>query len=1288
MRSSRRNSTASVTSATSITQTSEMFSGAGSEIIPSSISSLHYPHRFARPTENSPLLQAALDVDLRSVRSGVSAESDTANFRFFSADEIESAQGGSTLENAEFPVDYNTDWEYNIDKYGEDEPRDAASLASSASTSHYSHFRDRRDSNDSTESLLPSPRELPNFAAKLQYQRFYLAEEDLVIGIAGYAHCWWKKAVFIAICVATFGMAYVVLRWFPRYRANLMGTPCPLGNADWVVVENERGELTTVPVASVRWNEPLSSYLPLHEGEKDPIAPYLSSFVYRYTKFFYDPTEDLFRTNSLWYDRRWLSLHEAKAGISYRTHEQRQQVFGENTIEIEDKSIASLLVDEVLHPFYVFQVFSVLLWLADDYYYYALCILVISVVSIANSLVETRRTIRRLQQMSRFTCEVRVWRQGFWKQTDSRDLVPGDVFEVEATLATLPCDALLLNGECVVNESMLTGESVPVTKSAATHETVQSLPDSFVSPQLLRSYLYNGTGLLRSRADEPVCAMVLKTGFSTTKGALVRLMLFPKPTDFKFYEDSFKYIGFMTMIAFVGFTYSTYNFLKLGLPVRLIVLRALDIITIVVPPALPATLTIGSTFAISRLKKMQIFCVAPTKVNVGGKLDVVCFDKTGTLTQDGLDVLGVHVSRNAPGRRGFLFGPLVDDTGVAAFGNVFGEVGDAHESHNERHLLSGMACCHSIRVIDGDLMGDPLDVKMFGFSGWNIDEIGGKTVVTGPSGPTSAPAFTIEHEYEFVSNLRRMSVIATASGAAGAGERYIFTKGAPEVMTDICDPLTLPTDYEDVLYGYTHRGFRVIACAYKRERERKRRNQPHDATGVPPRTSAEADLVFAGFIVFENKLKESTTSTLQELNRAEIRTIMCTGDNILTAVSVARECELVPPSVQEIYTPIFNEGILEWVSMDGEKKLDPTSLTPTNGLGESYRLAVTGDVFRYLLTELKNDAVTCAVLMRCDIFARMSPDEKHELVERLQALDYTVGFCGDGANDCGALKAADVGISLLEAEASVAAPFTSRVFEITCVLDVIREGRSSLVTSFSCFKYMSLYSAIQFITVTILYKRGVNLGDFQFLYIDMFLILPLAIFMSWSKPFEKLSIKRPTANLVSPKVLVPLICHIATLALFQVVLWLMVQRQPWYIKPIPGSDDAVQSSDNTVLFLFSNFQYILIAVVLSSGPPYRESMSKNMPFMVNLAVSTALSMLLFAVSADSWMGELMQLTDMGAGFYVLMVVAAVLNLVVMVIGEERIFTKFARALKRLVKKGGSKKAWKNLRSEFSRVEVV
>ena len=111
-------------------------------------------------------------------------------------------------------------------------------------------------------------------------------------------------------------------------------------------------------------------------------------------------------------------------------------------------------------------------------------------------------------------------------------------------------------------------------------------------------------------------------------------------------------------------------------------------------------------------------------------------------------------------------------------------------------------------------------------------------------------------------------------------------------------------------------------------------------------------------------------------------------------------------------------------------------------------------MFHGCLTDLIPDA---QMLVKTQIFARMSPDEKNEVVERLQSLGYTVLMCGDGANDCAALKAADVGISLSEAEASVAAPFTSHIPDISCVLDVIKEGRSALVTSFSCFKYMLVH---------------------------------------------------------------------------------------------------------------------------------------------------------------------------------------------------------------------------------------
>jgi cation-transporting P-type ATPase 13A2 len=88
-----------------------------------------------------------------------------------------------------------------------------------------------------------------------------------------------------------------------------------------------------------------------------------------------------------------------------------------------------------------------------------------------------------------------------------------------------------------------------------------------------------------------------------------------------------------------------------------------------------------------------------------------------------------------------------------------------------------------------------------------------------------------------------------------------------------------------------------------------------------------------------------------------------------------------------------------------------------------------------------------------------------------------VGMCGDGANDCAALKQADAGISLSEAEASIAAPFTSKIQDISCVITLLKEGRAALTTTFQSFKFIELYSLIQFFTVSLLYISGTNISD-------------------------------------------------------------------------------------------------------------------------------------------------------------------------------------------------------------------
>lgn len=97
-------------------------------------------------------------------------------------------------------------------------------------------------------------------------------------------------------------------------------------------------------------------------------------------------------------------------------------------------------------------------------------------------------------------------------------------------------------------------------------------------------------------------------------------------------------------------------------------------------------------------------------------------------------------------------------------------------------------------------------------------------------------------------------------------------------------------------------------------------------------------------------------------------------------------------------------------------------------LNDDYAIAITGKAFNLLLDDPSKLYILKRVLLKAQIYARMSPDDKAYLVESLQThIKSEIGMCGDGANDCGALKQADMGISLSEAEASIAAPFTSKI---------------------------------------------------------------------------------------------------------------------------------------------------------------------------------------------------------------------------------------------------------------------
>uniref|UniRef100_A0A8C7DU94 Polyamine-transporting ATPase 13A3 n=1 Tax=Oncorhynchus kisutch TaxID=8019 RepID=A0A8C7DU94_ONCKI len=1026
---------------------------------------------------------------------------------------------------------------------------------------------------------------------RLRSQVNRLSEPEL----QGYRVCRWRVAVVGLWVLCTGGFLLLLLYWMP----------------EWCV--KATCSRTTVREAEVVLLQSTVSHCPRYYGRNH--SGYFSNYFIFSHQFI-----------------RYFTLHSTK--YYWNDEVQNFEVrlfFGVNEIAVKVPSVFKLLIKEVLNPFYIFQLFSVILWSADEYYYYAVAIVFMSVISIATSLYTIKKQYVMLHDMVAAHSIVRVSvcrANNDIEEALSTDLVPGDVMVIPSNGTIMPCDAVLVSGTCIVNESMLTGESVPVTKTNLPNpgEGDKEGDGAYSMEEHKRHTLFCGTHIIQTRfySGELVKAVVVRTGFSTAKGQLVRSILYPKPTDFKLYRDAYLFLLCLVAIAGIGFVYS----IVLSIMNKTIIIESLDIITITVPPALPAAMTAGIVYAQRRLKRIGIFCISPQRINICGQLNLVCFDKTGTLTEDGLDLWGVQ---------------RVDNGSFH-----LSEENAYKESLVKSQFVACMATCHSLTKIDGQLSGDPLDLKMFEATGWILEEATEEetslhdrimpTVVRPPKQlmppePVMSPEQDMElydlslayeigivRQFPFSSALQRMCVVARLLGEK---RMDAYLKGAPEVVASLCKKDTVPEDFADVLEDYTKQGFRVIALAHRRLESKLTWHKVQNIN----RDQMEANMEFLGLIIMQNKLKAETAGVLEDLRRAHIRTVMVTGDNMLTAISVARDCGMIPPQDRVIIADALpskdgQSAKINWRYADKPSKhvgkaprleeieisLEDVCHTDEPTSQDQYHFAMSGKSFAVISEHFQD--VLQKLVLRGTVFARMAPDQKTQLIEALQSVDYFVGMCGDGANDCGALKRAHGGISLSELEASVASPFTSRTPNISCVPSLIREGRAALITSFCVFKFMALYSIIQYISVTLLYSILSNLGDFQFLFIDIAIILLIVFTMSLNPAWKELVSRRPPSGLISGPLLFSVLTQILICLGFQTIAFLWVRHQACACNSSPHAnfspkhnssedDHNIKNYENTSLFYVSSFQYLIVAIVFSKGKPFRQPSYKNWPFVVS-----------------------------------------------------------------------------------------
>lgn len=1147
-------------------------------------------------------------------------------------------------------------------------------------------------------------------------QTFQFAdEENKDIRISFLSFSLMKLRIYLILSILTLGLIPIFFHWFKNLKIMLYNKETFLENATHVILAHLHKNKSTIKKLSNKQSTLLPHY------------PSKGLFSFNYKKHFYYFSIQKSKIKSL--KGKMLNklkknpelLKIYKKGNSDRTARQLISIYTQNLIEIKVDSIFNCLLKQIFSPFSMFQIVSIIIWLCDNYLSYALLIVIMMVMSISMDIYAIRSEAFKIRELAHHEVPVSLTRNSpsnrkpstqeckviiEQKQTNykiepenlsgseepllnatpqnslsvaknrvvsSFDICVGDIIDIKSN-EVVPADVLLIQGKCLIDESNLTGETVPVVKTPL-DETDLISEGNILSAGTLCLNTFNAKGI------------VIATGYYSKKGELVRSLLLADPIEFRFQKDSLKFILITIIVSFVGFIWFVFS-IALGkyaeyYTTSVLVIKGLEIFTVAVPPALPLCLAIGNAIANARLKKQNIFTRVLQKINEAGRVACACFDKTGTLTMNKLILFGIlpiYDGQAEIGEKGSLPEDEIDEEGgkFLVFDNLITmQLNEVYNKHcmNKRSiyrvLIESLGLCHGLSMFKNYPIGDPMEVQLFEESEFTMtenlvtDELTGITTLETFISPSldflnscdypNDFMFHILRRIDFSSDRKRMSVIMENNKDENT---TILTKGAPEILKALCDPTSLPFNFDEVLEEYTEQGLRVIAVAFKRIAS------VSDALSLSP-VQLENNLEFIGFLLFQNPLKENTASTIATLKSCKISCKMITGDNLLTATSVGIATGIVNKSAA-LFAAHAENGLIWWEQLENEdeKQNKHTSIFSQDHSGiylsrkssESYSsndsideeeqgaqrrliqaycdrktcsIVMSGDAFDILYARnWEKDKFLNSVLESAVVFARTSPEQKAQIVEKIQKWykirssdNWFVAFCGDGANDCSALKKADVGLSLSETEASIAAPFNTTVQDISSMIPLLREGKASLETAFMNFKYILYYSFCQFFALLAVYSHAGEFANGHYYYMDMIVFLPLSIFICSNGTIGELNKHFPKSSLMKPEVLFEIFGHIFLVGIAYVIMNHFICIYPEYL----GLNSIIRDHEIDAelqfnvdifgFFILATILYSVGALVFNRGYPFKVHPLKNLPLVIYSCLTLCFTVLI--LFADS-----------------------------------------------------------------------
>ena len=735
-------------------------------------------------------------------------------------------------------------------------------------------------------------------------------------------------------------------------------------------------------------------------------------------------------------------------GLSDSEAHSRLMRHGPNEIsEARGKPLTHKFMVNLTHPM------AILLWSASVMAYIgrmpqlAVAILGVIIINAVFSFWQEYRAERTTKELKKLIPQyARVIRDGIEKQVFASKVVPGDIV-VLSEGDRIPADGRVVkNFSMLTDESALTGESRPVTKTSQPVALKLSR-----SPYELPNLVFGGTNLVSGSG----VAVIFSTGMSTQFGRIAQLTETVEEEQSPLQRELRRVTFMVTLIAIAVGIVVFLAALSLGRAVTESFLFAIGMIVAFVPEGLLPTVTLSLAISMQRMARRRAVIKKLSSVETLGCTTVICTDKTGTLTCNAMTVTRVWV-KGADIK--------VTGTGYSPQGSFLSTT-DKYPVEGDSDLqllLTAAMTCNNARLVPPtdqqrkwSILGDPTE--------------GALMVAALKAGITYPPQSNRVALLPFDSRRKRMSVIVeqNCQGTPKSEQTHLraFVKGAPAELLALCgtivaDGKVLPFEEDDrskirqQIDRYAQDGLRVLGIAY---RDLSNYSEKMTAENV------EIEMTFLGLAAMMDPPRPEVEEAIGKCKQAGIRVLMLTGDYGLTAESIARRL----------------------------------------GIASGRARIVTGEE----IESLTDESLQAILREENLIFARINPENKLRIVNALQALNNIVAMTGDGVNDAPALKRADIGVAMGISGTDVAKEAADMIVtddNFASIVSAVEEGRAvyNNIKKFTKYVFASnVPEAVPFI-VHVLASVPLPLNVMQILSVDLGTDMVPAIALGAEPPEE------------------------------------------------------------------------------------------------------------------------------------------------------------------------------------------